>query len=139
MLIPLIPTKVHGIIDYVSAVVLIALPIFTGKDPSGGFFWICPTIAVFIIVYSLLTRYEAGFVGLLSFRTHLLFDIAAGLMLIAAPSLSGVGYENAGDMLYAGLAIVIIALLSRPVARRAHGPLLSSNSPSAPPEEIKIK
>lgn len=136
MLFSMIPTRWHGFIDYITGAILIALPLILGEDSSGAAFWIAPVLGLCVVIYSLVTRYEAGFLGLISMRTHLIFDFIVGLSLIAAPSMAGLTARDSWYLLVAGLVILVIVLLSKTTARKARGPLLSPNSPSVPPEAL---
>jgi hypothetical protein len=56
-----VPTRVHGIFDYVGGIALISAPFLFGFFSVGGIAVILPMVlGVGLIVYSLLTRYELG-------------------------------------------------------------------------------
>lgn len=75
-------TRTHGVLDYSSVVLLLALPRALG--------WSRPVTnlltgsALATLVYSLLTRYELGAVKRLPMPTHLALDRASGIALGAA-------------------------------------------------------
>ncbi len=85
-----IPTKVHGVLDYIVAVVLLATPFVFGFADMGGPAVIMPMVlGAGLILYSLLTRYEWGIFKVISMPYHLIFDVVASLFLIASPFLFG--------------------------------------------------
>jgi hypothetical protein len=77
-----IPTKVHGVLDYMTAAFLHTLPRVMGwsrqvtatLDAAGGS----------AIAYSLLTDYELGAVKALPMKAHLTLDALSGGALIGA-------------------------------------------------------
>lgn len=94
-----IPTKVHGIIDYLFAIVLIGLAFTLGLvaeaeegvlSAAGGPAAYVPLIlGIGLIAYSLLTDYELGLVRKLPMRAHLAIDAISGGLLAVSPWLFG--------------------------------------------------
>jgi hypothetical protein len=81
----IIPTKVHGIVDYTWGALLMASPWlfnFARNEEETG---VAVALGAGSIAYSLLTDYEMGAVPVLSMRTHLAIDAAVGLLLAASP------------------------------------------------------
>ena len=79
----LTPT-LHGLGDYAAAAVLIVAPFFLGiKEQSMIAHWASIAGGVGLIVYSLLTDYTYSVAKVIPFKTHLIFDSLAGLVLIA--------------------------------------------------------
>ena len=94
MLALLIPTRVHAVLDYVTAGALLAAPeLFRLKDvPSSA---LAPRAAGAVaVVQSAATDYELGLVRALPMRAHLLLDVLSGAALAASPFL--VGYARHG-------------------------------------------
>lgn len=89
-----IPTRVHAILDYLMGIVLIAVPwalgfAETNMGENGAATWVPVIIGAGMILAALMTDYEYGAVSLISMRTHLGIDIAAGILLAASPWLFG--------------------------------------------------
>lgn len=84
-----IPTKVHGAMDYLMGVVLIAAPWLFGFAQGGAETWVPVVLGIGAIVYSLLTDYELGAVPVISMKAHLGLDIAAGAVLLVSPWVFG--------------------------------------------------
>jgi hypothetical protein len=84
-----ISTKVHGFLDYLVGLFLIACPWIFGLDPAApeGMIFIIMGIAAFI--YSIFTNYELGLVRVLSVQTHLALDVLSGIVLAASPWIFG--------------------------------------------------
>lgn len=84
-----IPTRVHGILDYLIGVLLIAAPWLFDFSRGGAETWIPVILGAGAIVYSLMTDYELGLVRRLSMSTHLVLDGLSGAFLAASPWLFG--------------------------------------------------
>lgn len=85
MLLKMIPTRVHGVLDLLTAGTMLTLPRALGW--SGNATRLLTDAAVGTIGYSLMTRYEMGLVKLLPMKAHLGLDAACGAALCAAPLL----------------------------------------------------
>src|SRR5919205_358886 len=85
----IIPTRAHGFVDYIFAIVLIAAPFVLGFATGGAAEWVPILLGVLIIGQSLMTRYELGLAPVLSMRAHLAMDIVTGLILAASPWIFG--------------------------------------------------
>ena len=82
----MISRKTHGLIDYMAAGMLFALPRAAGWPRR--FRDLLTAAALGTLGYSLLTRYELGLVRVLPFRQHLSLDFAQAVTLLAAPLLT---------------------------------------------------
>ena len=77
----LTPT-LHGLGDYAAAVVLIAAPFFLGiQEQSMIAHWASVAGGMGLIIYSLLTDYTFSVAKVIPFKTHLVLDSLAGLVL----------------------------------------------------------
>jgi hypothetical protein len=84
----IIPTRVHGMLDYLMGVVLMIAPWLLGLR-AGPETWVPVALGAGALVYSLLTRYELGLYGLIPMPVHLALDAVSGLFLMASPWLFG--------------------------------------------------
>ena len=85
----LIPTKVHGALDYLSGLLLIASP-WLFNFANGSFAqWVPIIVGVAILLASLITDYELSVAKVLPMRTHLALDVLSGATLAASPWLFG--------------------------------------------------
>lgn len=80
-----ITTRVHGMMDYVMGLALIAAPWLFGFAAGGAETWVPVIVGVSAIIYSLMTAYELGVVPAISMPAHLGLDAASGLLLLVSP------------------------------------------------------
>lgn len=85
----IIPTRVHGMMDYLVGALLAASPWLFNFDRGGAETWVPVALGLGAILYSLITDYEMGLARVLSMRTHLMLDTASGILLAASPWLFG--------------------------------------------------
>ncbi|MCF2446720.1 SPW repeat protein [Dyadobacter sp. CY345] len=85
----ILSTKVHGILDYLSGILLIALPWILGFDDVETASRVVLVVGVMILLMSVLTNYEAGFLKRIPMNVHLNIDIVTGLLLAASPWILG--------------------------------------------------
>ncbi len=85
----IIPTRIHGYMDYLMAVLLIAAPWLFGFADGGAETWVPVVLGAGVIAYSLFTDYELGAVRRLPMRTHLMLDLGGGILLAVSPWLFG--------------------------------------------------
>jgi hypothetical protein len=126
-----IPTSVHGVLDYVTGSALLAAPeLFRLKDvPSAA---LSPRLTgAGATAYSLLTDYELGAVRLLPMPVHLALDAMSGALLATSPWL--LGYAKNGPRYWLPHALVgaseILAALAtktQPPRRRVMPGLMES-------------
>ena len=114
----MIPTKLHGIIDYLVAVILIAAPFILGFADGGPAQYATIGLGVFVVAYSMLTDYELGAVRLFSFPAHLVLDVVFALALIASPWLFSfstlIWWPH---VLFGTAALAVVALSARSPVR----------------------
>lgn len=87
-----IPTRVHGMLDYLMGAVLIILPWLLDFE-SDAAIWVPVILGAGTIAYSLLTDYELGVLRRLPMSTHLILDMLSGTVLAASPWLFGFADE----------------------------------------------
>lgn len=84
-----IPTRVHGLLDYLVGLLLIAAPWVFNFDRGGAETWVPVALGAGALVYSLLTDYELGVVRRIPMPAHLTLDLLSGIVLAASPWLFG--------------------------------------------------
>lgn len=107
-----IPTRVHGVLDYLIGVLLIAAPWLLGFARGGAETWVPVIVGAAVIVYSLFTDYELGLVHRLPMHTHLLLDGLGGLLLAVSPWLFGFDWLVWAPHLIVGLLEIGAALFT---------------------------
>lgn len=85
----IIPTKVHGVLDYLYGLVALAAPWLFGFARGGAETWVFIAVGVVAFVYSIATNYELGVIPLLSMGKHLVLDAVMGVFLVVSPWLFG--------------------------------------------------
>ena len=108
-----VPTRVHGILDYVVGALLLVVPPIVSSPGSGARFWVPAALGAGAIVYALLTDYELGVVRLLPMPAHLLPDALSGVLLAASPWLFGFADRVWEPHLLAGLFEIAAAATTR--------------------------
>src|SRR3982750_3880824 len=78
-----IPTRVHGMMDYLMGVLLIAAPWLFDFADGGAETWVPVVLGAGAILYSLFTDYELGASHQISMKTHLTLDMISGALLAA--------------------------------------------------------
>ena len=110
-----IPTNIHGIIDYIVGIALIAAPWLFGFAFGGAETWVPVIIGAAIIIYSLFTDYEWGVFRKLKMETHLGLDIGFGLVLAVSPWLFGFAGIVWVNHLLVGLLFIGAGILTKTV------------------------
>jgi hypothetical protein len=131
-----IPTRLHGIIDYVWGLSLLASPWALGYADVAPAKWLALVVGVGAILYSMITAYELGLVRILPMPLHLILDGAGGAFLAASPFLFGFADRVYWPHLCFGLFSVVASLITRsdPVQPFSHrGQLDRRNSQAGHP------
>ena len=82
----IITPRVHGLLDYMSAIVLILAPsVLEFNEVSPYAYWLSVIAGVILILYSLMTDYEFSIGMLIPLKTHLVIDFSAGVLFILWP------------------------------------------------------
>jgi hypothetical protein len=112
--------KIHGMIDYISAIALIAVPFaanFEAVSPVAH--WLSILAGIALLLYSLVTGYAYGVTGLISFGFHLTLDFAAGIVFLAAPFLFNFGGLPRYFYLFSGAGVILLVLFTNPKSSTA--------------------
>ncbi len=108
-----IPTRIHGYLDYGMGLLLIVAPWLLGFADGGAETWIPVILGIGVIGYSLLTDYELGVARTIPMATHLMLDIAGGIVLAASPWIFGFADEVWAPHLILGLLEIGAGLMTR--------------------------
>lgn len=113
-----LPTKIHGILDYLVGIALIAAPTLFGFRDVGGPAVIIPTvIGIVLIAYSLVTDYEWGVVKKVPMGYHLMVDYLASAFLAVSPFMFGFADQGLNVWLphvVVGLTVIAVVMVSKP-------------------------
>lgn len=114
-----LPTSVHGVLDYLVGIVLIAAPWIFGFAYVGGAAVYVPIVlGIALILYSLVTKYELGIPGLkfLPMPYHLVIDFIAAAFLAASPWIFGFASKPLNvwlPHLVVGIVVILVVLVSQ--------------------------
>ena len=128
MLMRMIPTRMHALMDYTVGILLIAAPwIFRFANESSAAKWISVIAGVALIGLSAMTDYEGGFLTrAIPMRMHLVTDALLGVFLAVSPWLFGFADQGMNAWLpfvAIGVAEIGTAAMTSPVpdTARARG------------------
>ena len=126
-----IPTRLHGVIDYLWGLSLLASPWVLGYADVPAAKWLAIVFGAGAILYSMITAYELGLVRILSMPLHLIVDGAGGAFLAASPFLFGFADRIAWPHVGFGLFSVAASLITRTAPAQPLGGPLDRQDPQA--------
>jgi hypothetical protein len=84
-----IPTKIHGVMDYLYAVVLLFIPNIFHFSSNDAATYVMDVVSSAVFTYSLFTKYEVGLTKNIPMHIHLILDLVFGVLLAASPWIFG--------------------------------------------------
>lgn len=125
-----IPTRIHGVLDYLVGAFLVVIPWVFGFWRNGAESWVPIWLGGGAILYSLLTNYEMGVAKLLSMRTHLRLDLTSGIFLALSPWIFGFNDYVFVPHVVLGVLEIAVSVMTDPLpyasGTRAHTSATSS-------------
>jgi hypothetical protein len=116
-----IPTRTHGIIDYIAGSAMIAAP-FLMKDGqsleegvesiNGVEGTVLAAVGAATLAQNLISDHELGAMKVLNMPAHLLVDVATGVLLAASPWLLNMNPKARLPIAALGLGIAVMGLLT---------------------------
>ncbi|MDB5231921.1 MAG: hypothetical protein JWN76_2726 [Chitinophagaceae bacterium] len=109
-----INTKIHGVLDYLYAFIIIAVPFvveFRDNEPAS---YTCYTIGTIVLISSICTQYELGLIKVIPMRIHLILDVLAGIFVLASPWIFGFADRVYLPHVILGLTDLVVVSLSQP-------------------------
>ena len=97
----MIPLKIHNILDYAAGVLLLFVPALFGFSEIDAARNLFIFAGVFLIAYSLITKYYYSLLKVIPLGVHMALDVASGVVVMLAPWV--LGYR---DLLTGGQEIV---------------------------------
>jgi len=113
-----IPTFIHGIIDYGTGALLILAPFLLGFADGTAAQWVPIIIGIAIIGQSLMTQYELSVAKVIPMPTHLMLDAGTGAILAASPWLFGFSDRVYLPHLIVGLFEIVVSFISENRSRK---------------------
>src|ERR1051325_4943134 len=112
-----LPTKVHGVLDYLVGIALIfAGNIFSFSEIGGAAVNVPRVLGIILILYALFTNYEWGVWKVLPMYYHLWIDFLAALFLALSPWIFGFSDEKSSahvPHLIVGIVVILVVLVSQ--------------------------
>ncbi len=108
-----IPTRVHGMLDYASGLLLIVAPYLFGFANGGAAQWVPMIVGAAILLMSLITDYELSLTRIIPMPVHLGMDVAGGLLLLASPWLFGFADQVRWPHVILGIMEIGAGLMTR--------------------------
>ncbi|HEX6589155.1 MAG TPA: hypothetical protein VF039_09035 [Longimicrobiales bacterium] len=109
----MLPTRIHGVLDYVVSIFLLASPWLLDFHQSGTATWVVIVLGGSALLYSVFTDYEAGVIKRIPMPAHLALDAVHGALLTVSPWLLGFTETTWKPHLMLGLMELGVVLLSR--------------------------
>ncbi len=113
----LIPTKVHGVLDYTSGALFLAAPWLLNFSDNKVATSVAVGTGAAVLGLSAFTDYEAGVSRQIPMQTHLTIDTVTGAMVAASPWLFGFAKRTTWPHLVFGLLEVGAGLLTQKKAK----------------------
>lgn len=117
----IIPTYLHGILDYLIGIFLLAAPNLFGFTEMGGAAVFIPRlVGALLLAQNLLTRHELGLIKVIPVEIHLALDRMLAVLLLLSPWLFG--FARAGNHVWlphiiAAGVIFVLSFLTHVVPR----------------------
>ncbi|WP_251359144.1 hypothetical protein [Kangiella sp. TOML190] len=109
-----INSKLHGYLDYLAAIGLIALPFVIGLEQQSQLaFYISIVMGFGLIGYSLLSDYALSIKPLISYKGHLVFDLLASSVFILTPWIFGYNRFATLYSLIMGAGVIVVVIFSK--------------------------
>ena len=120
----MIPLKVHNVLDYVAAAILVLSPYLFGFSDVTAARNVFLILGFGLAGYSLLTRYRYSIAKIIPLGVHMMLDSLAGIVVILAPYVFGYRDQITGGVTalhyVLGLGVLgLVALTDRKTERRA--------------------
>jgi hypothetical protein len=116
----MIPLRVHSIVDYVAAVVLVAAPYvfgFADIDVARNFFLV---LGIGLAAYSALTKYRYSFAKIIPIGPHMFLDVVVGFLTMVGPYVLNyrlaISSAQTAAHYFIGLGVWALVALTRPDA-----------------------
>jgi hypothetical protein len=84
-----LPTRIHGMLDYLMGALLIASPWLFGFADNEAARWVPVVLGAGVLLYSAFTDYELGVVKKVQMPVHLFLDALGGILLAVSPWMLG--------------------------------------------------
>ena len=104
-----IPAYVHGIVEYLVAILFIAAPFifdFKGSAPTA----LSLVVGVLLLIVAASTHWRTGLIDTIGVHAHAMIDYAVAVFLIASPFIFGFSDEGTPAAFFIVLGVVHLLL-----------------------------
>lgn len=84
-----IPTRFHGVLDYVVGLIFIAAPWLFGFSDVSWATWTIVAAGVLALLQTIFTDFEVGLIHKIPMQSHLMVDFGLGVILALSPWIFG--------------------------------------------------
>lgn len=124
----IINTKFHGVLDYLTGILLIAAPwIFNFADGTAAQ-TVPVVLGITTLIMALLTDYELGLIRKIPMSVHLTIDFLMGVFLAASPWLLDFSERVYLPHLIVGIFAVCVSLVTERVPYHLRRPGMGSRT-----------
>jgi hypothetical protein len=117
----IIPRFFHGVLDYMTGLLLLLAPNLLGFAHVGGAaVWIPRVIGLMILLQAMTTDYELGVMKMVPIKMHLMTDYVVAIFLVVSPWLFGFSNRSATatlTLMLAGFLVGGTTLMTQPRGR----------------------
>lgn len=110
-----IPTRFHGILDYVVGILLIAAPWLFDFAEVEAAKWVAIIAGVVVLLQTIMTDFEVGIIRKIPMQSHLMMDFGLGVILALSPWLFGFNEQVYLPHLIIGVFSILASLTTHRV------------------------
>lgn len=122
----IIPTRIHGILDYLVGIILIASPWVFDFDNGGAETWVPVIVGIMVLLQTIMTDFEVGIIRKIPMASHLRMDLFIGLFLAASPWIFDFDEVVWEPHVIFGIFSILASLMTRTVPANVTNPTRSS-------------
>ena len=115
-----IPTRFHGILDYIVGPLLIASPWLLGFSEVEAATWAAVIAGALVLMQTVLTDFEVGLLKKVAVSTHLMMDAVVGVLLAISPWVLGFSDRVYLPHLIFGVYLFLAALSTHRVPSQSY-------------------
>jgi hypothetical protein len=104
-----VPAFVHGIVEYLAAILFIAAPfIFTFDDDTAVA--VSVIVGVLVLIVAASTQWRTGLIQSIPVQAHVILDYVLAIFLIASPFILGFSDDGAAAAFFIVIGVVHLLL-----------------------------
>ncbi|RAU81613.1 SPW repeat protein [Pontibacter arcticus] len=115
-----IPTRFHGILDYVVGILLIAAPWLFDFAEVEAAKWVAIIAGVVVLLQTIMTDFEVGIIRKIPMQSHLMMDFGLGVILALSPWLFGFNEQVYLPHLIIGVFSILASLTTHRVPSQSY-------------------